>query len=306
MSTQGSLIVYNRAVLQPIVDMVIDSVTSHESKRAYGRALAGFLTWYQLQGYNELSKAAVQAYKAHLQASGLAPSSVNLQLSAVRKLALEAADNGMIGAGLAAGIARVKGVHSSGVRAGNWLTKHQAQELLDLPDLQTVKGLRDRAILAIMLGCGLRRSEVAALTVAHIQQRDGRWVVVDLVGKGLRVRSIPMPAWAKAAVDKWAERAGITDGRLFRAMRRGDHVSGDSMTDQAIADVVKAYAAELGVDLAAHDLRRTFAKLAAKGGSDLRQIQLSLGHASIQTTERYLGMSQDLGDGAPCDRLGLR
>lgn len=307
MSNQTSMIVYNRAVLQPVIDMVIDGLTSEHSKAAYRHALDGFLTWYLATGRTRLDKATVQAFKAHLQGLGLAPSSVNLQLSAVRKLAGEAADNGLINNGLAVAIGKVKGVKTAGQRAGNWLTKGQAQELLDLPDTGTLRGLRDRAILAVMLGCGLRRSEVAGLTFAHLGQRDGRWVIVDLLGKGQRTRSVPMPAWAKAAVDQWAARAQIGDGNVFRSIRRGDHLGGEGMTDQAVADVVKSYAGELGkpgVNLAAHDLRRTFAKLAHKGGSSIDQIQLSLGHASIVTTERYLGVSQSL-DNAPCDHVGL-
>jgi site-specific recombinase XerD len=307
MTPQASLIVYNRAVLQPVVDMVIDGLTSERSKRAYKHALDGFLTWYLADGRTRLDKAAVQAFKAHLGASGLAPSSVNLQLSAVRKLAGEAADNGLIDGGLAVAIGKVKGVKAAGTRAGNWLTKGQAQDLLNLPDKSTLKGLRDRAILAVMLGCGLRRSEVAGLTFAHLGQREGRWVVVDMLGKGQRTRSVPMPAWCKSALDQWAERAQIADGKIFRSIRRGDHLGGEGMTDQAIADVVRAYAGELGKageHLAAHDLRRTFAKLAHKGGAGIDQIQLSLGHASIVTTERYLGVKQDLDD-APCDRIKL-
>ena len=65
-----------------------------------------------------------------------------------------------------------------GIRTGNWLSLRQAQALLSAPDVATLKGLRDRAILAVLLGCGLRRSEVAALTFAHVQQRDGRWCIV--------------------------------------------------------------------------------------------------------------------------------
>ena len=80
---------------------------------------------------------------------------------------------------------------------------------------------------------------------------------------------------------------------------------GAGLSTQAIADVVIAYAEPLGIEVAPHDCRRTFAKLALKGGARLEQIQLSLGHASIRTTERYLGVEQDLTD-APCDRLGLR
>src|ERR1700730_6394932 len=124
-------------------------------------------------------------------------------MSAIRKLAGEAADNGLIAPELAVGISRVKSVKSTGIRVGNWLSLRQAQALLSAPDVATVKGLRDRAILAVRLGCGLRRSEVAALTLAHIQQRYDRWCIVDLVGKHGRVRTMPMPAWVKVAIDTW-------------------------------------------------------------------------------------------------------
>jgi integrase len=161
------------------------------------------------------------------------------------------------------------------------------------------------AILAVLLGCGLRRSEMAALEVRHVQQRDGRWVLVDLVGKGRRTRSVPMPSWTKAALDAWLAWAGITEGRVFRSLRKGGRLDGVGMTDRAVADVVRPYTAKVGTPVAAHDLRCTSAKLAMKGGARLEQMQLSLGHASITTTERYLGLEQDLTD-APCDRLGLR
>jgi site-specific recombinase XerD len=95
-------------------------------------------------------------------------------MSAIRKLAVEAADNGLLAPELAAGIVRVKSAKSVGIRVGNWLTLRQAQALLGTPDIAAVKGLRDRAILAVLLGCGLRRSEVAALTFTHVQQRDGQ------------------------------------------------------------------------------------------------------------------------------------
>ncbi len=203
-------------------------------------------------------------------------------------------------------MARVKGVPSAGRRTGNWLSQVDAQRLLDAPEPTTHKGVRDRAILATLLGCGLRRSELAALTLAHVQQRDGRWVIVDLVGKHRRVRSVPMPNWTRAAIDAWTERARIGDGRVFRSLRKGDGAAlGAGLSTQAIADVVAAYAGRLRIDVAPHDCRRTLAKPAVKGGAQLEQIQLSLGHASIRTTERYLGVEQDLTD-APCDRLGLR
>jgi integrase len=238
-------------------------------------------------------------------ARGVPAASLNQRLTAIRKLAHEAADNHLIDPGTAQAIARVEGVRREGRRLGQWLTHMQAQQMIRLPDVATVKGLRDRAILAVLLGCGLRREEAARLEVRHLQQREGRWVIVDLIGKRNRTRSVPMPAWAKAALDGWTDVADIQSGPVFRPLRRGGHVQAGAMTAQAVFDVVRGYAAILGVPVRPHDLRRTFAKLAHQGGAPLDQIQLSLGHSSIQTTERYLGVDQYLTT-APCDVLGLR
>lgn len=304
MNTQA-VILANDTKLNKVIGLALDGLSSEHSKRAYQKALTDFMAWYASEGRPGLNKATVQHYRSVLQERGLAPASVNQRMSAIRKLVQEAADNGLIDQSLANGVARVKGVKAAGVRAGNWLTKEQAQDLLNSPDVSILKGLRDRAILAVMLGAGLRRSEVADLTLDHIAQRDGRWVICDLVGKGNRVRTVPMPSWAKAAMDAWTEAASIASGLVFRSVRKGGTVDGESMTPQAVHDVVKEYGAVLGVEVAAHDLRRTFAKLAYKGGAALDQIQLSLGHASIKTTEVYLGAEQSLTD-APCDRLGLK
>src|SRR6185503_14882660 len=97
--------------------------------------------------------------------------------------------------------------------------------LLSAPDTMTTKGLRDRAIIAVLLGCGLRRSEVAALTFVHVQQRDGRWCIVDLVGKHGRVRTAPMPNWVKVAMDAWTAAAVVDNGRVFRPVNRADQLS---------------------------------------------------------------------------------
>ena len=291
--------------IQPIIKLVTDAVTSQHTARAYERALTDFMVWHSSTGQQGLSKATVQAHVAGLRDSGTSASSINQRLTAIRKLALEAADNGLIDHSIAQAIGRVEGLRREGKRLGNWLSKQQAQQLLELPDVTTVKGLRDRAILAILLGCGLRREECAGLTVEHIQQREGRWVIVDLVGKRSKTRSVPMPSWAKGAIDAYTVRAGISSGVLFRGMRRGDNLQVEGMTSQAIFDVVTTYATLLGVDVRPHDLRRTFAKLAHKGDAPLEQIQLSLGHSSVQTTERYIGVQQDLSS-APCDALGLK
>ncbi|MBX7134013.1 MAG: tyrosine-type recombinase/integrase [Fimbriimonadaceae bacterium] len=286
--------------------LVLDSVTSLHTKRAYQHALTQFQEWYRPAEQGPFSKMAVQAWRAELERQELAPSSINVHLAALRKLAGEAADNGLLAPEVAAGIAKVRGARREGVRAGNWLSQDQAQQLLLLPDPKTLKGKRDQALLALLLGCGLRRAELAALRVEDVQQRDGRWVIVDLEGKGKRVRSVPMPNWAKAAIDRWTAAAGIAAGNLMRPVSKADKLAaGETMTAQSVFEIVERYSNRLGVRVAPHDLRRTFAKLAHRGHAPLEQIQLSLGHASVQTTERYLGLEQDLVD-APCDHLGLR
>ena len=139
-----------------------------------------------------------------------------------------------------------------------------------------------------------------------IQQRDGRWCIVDLVGKHGRMRTIPMPTWVKVAIDTWASAAGLADGRIFRPVNRGDKVQGEAMSEKVVWQMLQQYATDAGVPgIAPHDCRRSCAKLCRAAGGELEQIQLLLGHASVQTTERYLGTKQDLVN-APNDGIRLR
>jgi site-specific recombinase XerD len=286
--------------------LVLDSVSSPITRRVYNLGLDEFFAWFSLEPRTGFTKATVAAWRVVLEARGLGAVSINVRVTAVRKLAVEAADNGLLAPEIAAGITRVKGVPSKGVRLGNWLSVKQAQALLNAPDATMNKGLRDRAILAVLLGCGLRRSEVAALTMGHVQQRDGRWCIVDLVGKHGRVRTIPMPTWVKVAIDAWTSAAGIVDGRVFRPVHRGDQVQGAALSEKVVWQLLQGYAAAAGLaGIAPHDLRRTCAKLCRAAGGELEQIQLLLGHASVQTTERYLGTKQDLVH-APNDGIKLR
>jgi integrase len=286
--------------------LVLDSVSSPITKRVYNLGLDEFFAWYAQEPRPGFTKATVAAWRVALEARGLGAVSINVRITAVRKLAVEAADNGLLAPELANGITRVKGVASKGVRLGNWLTAKQAQALLNAPDATTNKGLRDRAILAVLLGCGLRRSEVAALTFKHIQQRDGRWCIVDLVGKHGRVRTVPIPTWVKVAIDAWATAAGITDGPVFHSVNRGGAVRDTALSEKVVWQLIRPYAVAAGVaGIAPHDCRRTCAKLCRAAGGELEQIQMLLGHASVQTTERYLGTKQDLVN-APNDGIKLR
>ena len=284
--------------------LVLDSVSSPITKRVYNMALDEFLGWFQQAPRPGFTKATVSAWRVTLEDRGLGSSSIIIRMSAIRKLAAEAADNGLLAPEMAAGIARVKSAKTKGVRAGNWLSLRQAQALLSAPDITTTKGLRDRAILAVLLGCGLRRSEVAALTFAHIQQRDGRWCIVDLVGKHGRVRTVPMPTWVKVAIDAWTRprcrRTRIPAREPRRpSAGRGPLGEGRLAAPPAIRGVGRCPRHR------ASRLRRTCAKLCRAAGGELEQIQMLLGHASVQTTERYLGTKQDLVH-APNDGIKLR
>jgi site-specific recombinase XerD len=291
---------------QKLKTLVLDSVSSPITKRVYNMALDEFYGWFQEAPRPGFTKATVSAWRVSLEARGLGSSSIIIRMSAIRKLAGEAADNGLLAPELAQGISRVKSVKSTGIRVGNWLSQKQAQALLSAPDISTVRGLRDRAILAVLLGCGLRRSEVAALTFGHLQQRDGRWCIVDLVGKHGRVRTAPMPTWVKVAIDAWTGPACVAAGHVFRPVKRAGEVSGERLGEKVVWQMLRQYAAEVGVPgIAPHDLRRTCAKLCRAAGGELEQIQMLLGHASVQTTERYLGTRQDLVH-APNDAIRLR
>jgi site-specific recombinase XerD len=306
--TDGNLILKRKLnpQEQTIIAMVLDGLPSENSRRAYQRHLQEFFLWHASENRPELNKALINRYVKTLRVAKLSSSTINQKLSAIRKLASEAEDNNLIDSRLANGIRAVKGVPFRGRRTGNWLSKEEAQKWLNAPNVKTLKGVRDRALLAVLLGCGLRRAEASILSFSHIEQREGRWAIVDIVGKRDKMRTVPMPSWAKACVDAWKTVAHLEEGFVFRRVNKGDNLMGESITPQAIRDIVTGYAVKLeNQGIAPHDLRRTFAKLAHKGGSPIDQIQLSLGHDSIQTTEKYLGIEQDLTD-APCDHLGLR
>jgi site-specific recombinase XerD len=286
--------------------LVLDSVSSPITRRVYNLGLDEFFEWFGQEPRSGFTKATVSAWRVALESRGLGSISIDVRITAVRKLAVEAADNGLLAPELAAGITRIKGVRSRGARVGNWLSMRQAQTLLNTPDVRTKKGLRDRAILAVLLGCGLRRSEVASLAFGHIQQRDGRWCIVDLVGKHGRVRTVPMPTWTKAAIDGWTVAVGLNGGPVFRPVSRRGMISGERMSEKVVWQLLRPYAEAAGLaGIAPHDLRRSCAKMCRAAGGELEQIQLLLGHASVQTTERYLGTKQDLVH-APNDGIKLR
>lgn len=284
---------------------VLSSLTSASGQCTYDHAIREFVAWYCSEPRLAFNRTVVLRYRIHLEQRHYAPATINLRLAAVRRVAYEAADAGLLSPEPAAGIRRVKGVRRLGVRLGNWLTPEQGRRLLTRRTPTTPREFRDHAMLAVLLGCGLRRGELLALQLEWIQQREEHWVIADLVGKGGHVRTVPMPAWVKAAIDAWTAAASITEGTVFRAITKLGRVWGNGMTAKVLWDVVRHAAVEAGITkLAPHDLRRTCARLCHLAGGELDQIQFLLGHVSIQTTERYLGCKQKLRCGVN-DRLGI-
>src|SRR5262244_986633 len=193
---------------------VLNSLTSPDAQRGYWHAIDEFVDWYCSEPRLAFNRIVVLRYRSHLESRQLAPGTINLRLGAVRRLAYEAADCGLLSADVAAGIRRVKGVKKLGVRLGNWLTAEQGQALWQAPDGGQMKGKRDRALLALLLACGLRRHELAVLTVGHLQQREEHWAIVDLVGKGGHVRTVQVPDWVRSALNDWLAAAAIDRGRM--------------------------------------------------------------------------------------------
>lgn len=284
--------------------MVLQAVSSEHSKRNYAKALDEVFALCAEKGEG-ISRPLLLEYRSQMVEKGLGPSTINVRLAAIRKLISEARKNGILDAEQATQLADLPNARQTGARLGNWLTREQAKELLAVPDRSTLKGKRDYCILALLVGCALRRRELASLYIGDIQMREGRWVIADLRGKGGRIRTVAVPIWVKQGIDAWTTAAAIEKDRLLRPVSKAGKLRGNELSDWAIWSVVETSAKQIGIErFGAHDLRRTCAKLCRKAGGDLEQIKFLLGHTSIQTTERYLGAEQDIAV-AVNDNIGL-
>jgi site-specific recombinase XerD len=266
----------------PAIERALSALHSPNSRRAYRGAIARYLA----RG-SGLHRLAIQGYLQSLEESGASPATRNLALAALKALAQAESEAGAISEQEAGRIAGIKAAPNRGVRLGNWLSLEQAKELRDAPPADTLLGLRDRAILACLAGGGLRRDELARLDVGQFAIREGRTCIVDLLGKGGRVRSLALSAPTAERIEAWRVAAGITAGPLIRAMYQGQMLD-RGLTADRIHEIVVRWSTAIGCRVAPHDLRRTTAALAAKGGAKTKAVQAMLGHANVATTDRYL------------------
>lgn len=279
---------------------------SPQSRRVYASRITSFLTWLERTGL-EFGRESVEQWIGEQYKAGKGRSSINQSIAALKKLAETAAAYKAITADCALGIQQVRVKPASRVRLGNWLSPEQAARLVKLPDTRTTAGKRDALLLGLLVGCGLRREEAAALNWGKCQHRQGRAVLVDVDGKGGKLRTIVLPVWVSSRLEAWrvvVGSAATENSKVLRAVTNDGRVS-TGLSSAGVWYTVKRYAEALGVpELAPHDLRRTFAKLSKAGGAKLDQIQVALGHSSVGTTERYLATALDFTDPA-CDHLGL-
>jgi len=164
--------------LQQSKTAVLNTLASKHSRRSYEYAIERFIAWYCSEPRLTFNRSVVVRYRSFLERLSLSAATINLHLSAIRRLADESAESGWLSPELAIGIRRVKGVKRLGRKMGNWLTRNQAQELVNAASKTNLRGWRDGAMVGLLLGCGLRRSEVVGLNLDQLQSREGRWVIV--------------------------------------------------------------------------------------------------------------------------------
>lgn len=289
------------------IEQALKSIASAHTKRSYRHCLEHLSAWL---GVRELTYAALVDYRAALVSLEMSPQNINQHLSAIRFYAKELANLKIIDIEAANALCGIKSLKVKGRKLGNWMSIKEAENLLNQPDISTPLGLRDRAILALMIGGGLRRSEIISLQVKHMERRDGRWMLIGVAGKHGRTRNVPIADWVKAIGDQWLSAAGIATGYMFRAVYFNKKAGKLTLRDEpldptAVYHIVKRYGKHTErFTIAPHDLRRTFARLAYEGGAPLKQIQLTLGHENEQTTENYVNARQDL-QMSPSDMLGI-
>lgn len=174
------------------------SCTSLHTRRVYFSAIAKFI-----RSGHQLTRSGILAWVNELTEDGLGPSSINQHIAAVRKLVWEASLRGLVGNDELNAIDRIKGIAMAGTRSGNWTTVDGIKALLIAAREGSSNTTRNQAIIAVLAGCGLRRAELCSLDWSQWQQRDGRWCFVDIVGKGGRVRTVPVPSWVADYMHQW-------------------------------------------------------------------------------------------------------
>ncbi|MEI7768785.1 MAG: tyrosine-type recombinase/integrase [Chloroflexales bacterium] len=232
-----------------------------------------------------LTYAHTAALRAQLIAQ-LAPATVNKHLSALRGVLTECRRLGLMGADAAASAGDLKAVKGSGPPRGRMLALGEQAALMRACADGTSMGARDAALLAVLLGCGLRRAEAVALNMGDVAEGG---LLVQL-GKGRKARRVPMPTGTRLALAAWLSlraEAG-KDDPLFTSRDRRPSQHGGRISDQAVLHILLRRAALAGVSgISPHDFRRTYISQLLDADTDIATAKQLAGHASVETTARY-------------------
>ena len=247
-----------------------------------GECSALTMPWWQLSYQH------TQAIPASL-AERFSAATANRHLSALRGVLKDTWRLGYISAEdyqRTIDIKPVKGQKANQSEKGRHLKKGEFVALLNACLDGTCAGARDTAIIAVAYACGLRRSELVALQLEDYVT-DAQTLVVRR-GKGNKERIMPVAEGAAHALADWLYLRGAEPGALFRSIRKGDHMTSDGLTDQAIYSICQERADQAGVKaFSPHDLRRTFAGDLLDAGADISTVQKLMGHANSNTTAGY-------------------
>jgi site-specific recombinase XerD len=267
---------------------VLDPIANATTRAMYRKAILDFFRWIDSRGNPPITEATCRSHLTYLQADGYAPATLNQRLSAIRKLVGGAVNLNLLSLRECVQICRIRNVREMTIAPADALSQRQTEELMDVPDGTTNKGKRDRLLLAFLIGCALRRSEVVNLNVEDIEYADSRGTLMRVIGRGGRMRSLLLPDWVEAALSEWILATGIQQGPILRAVSRQGEVATDRLSPQTVLNIVREHGERIGVALHPEELRRTCAKLCRPRSEDLEHIRLLLGHSSLAATERYL------------------
>jgi len=237
--------------------------------------------------WGSLRRHHIMAVTELLRDTGRATATVNTYLSALKGVAREAWMLKMMDVESYQHILAVRNLRGSRLPRGRALTTSEIRHLFSVcEDDKSCIGPRDAALLGVLLGCGLRRSEAVGLDLSDIIAQDR---ALRVLGKGNKERVAYMPAGTWQRLQTWIDEVrGEKPGPLFTRIRRFDSLTNQRLTDQAVYHILQMRQQQAGIaKCAPHDLRRTFATAMLENGEDLITLKDALGHASVTTTQQY-------------------
>lgn len=283
---------YVRGKIETAIGSVVATAISSRTKQAYAAELGRFLSWFSAADRSALTFAVATEYIGHLDQLNAGQSTINIALAALTKLAAVMAAHGAATGDTAYLIASMprRGRSASPDRS---LTKEQAFALVSAPNTAKARGVRDRAVLAVLVGCGLTVSQCSSLTV---EQLDGN-KILGLRGRGASVHEATMPDWVSEAVNEWLKKSGIKGGSVF-VNAGGGKRTGIGVDDSQIQRLVSKYAKQVGIHVSPRDLAKSSAAFSDPDFDDYKARIAALERETV-SLRRALALKSNL----PHDKL---